>query len=411
MRRHSALAWGGALLLVLALLAVWLLRPTAPDARQTPIVIGHLQDLGGPLQADEAPLLAGARLAVEEINRAGGLLGRPVELALGDTRSDAATAAAAAQALIEKRQAVALFGCWTAACRDAVRPVVERHRHLLFHAASYEGLEQSPHLVYTGATPNQLALPATAWALQQFGRRIYLLGSEGPYSRRLHVLLGDFIRLRGGDVVATRYLPRGASDAAAVARELRELRPDVVLNTLGGASNAVLFDALVEAGLSGLPLLSLKATEPELRAFGGGRLDRHFTATGYLQSLPGPANAAFLAALRGSQGEAAQASDPAVSLYIAIRLWAAAVRELGSPQTDAVNANVLLQVVEAPQGYAAMDPQTRHLWRPLRVAQVGPDGRLQEVMALPRYVKPAPWPGFRSVEYWRAATAGVGGRP
>ena len=156
------------------------------------------------------------------------------------------------------------------------------------------------------------------------------------------------------------------------------------------------------ASLTDLPLLSFRAAEPEMRAFGGGRLDRHFTAWGYLQSQPGPANASFLARLRRSQGDTAVASDPAVSAYVGVQLWAAAVREVGSPQTDAVNANVLQQSVPAPQGFAAVDSQSRHQWRQLRIAQVKPDGQLSEVYKLPRYIKPEPWPSFRSTEYWMA---------
>jgi urea transport system substrate-binding protein len=391
----------GLLLLALASLAWLLLRPAREDADR-PIVIGQLQALSGSMQISEAPLVAAARLAVEEINAGGGLLGRRVELKLEDTRSNPATAAAAAERLIQESQAVALFGCWTSACREAVRPVVEKHRHLLFYPLSYEGMEQSRHIVYTGATPNQQILPAVDWALHGFGRRVYLVGTDDPQPRRVNAVLRDFIALGGGRVLGERYVPPGSGEIGEVLADIARLQPDFVVSTLSGASNALFFDGLVAAALTDQPLLSFNAAEPEMRAFGGGRLDRHFTAWSYLQSLPGPDNSAFLARLRQSQGESVQASDPAVSVYVAIRLWAAAVRELGSAQTDAVNANVLQQSIASPYGLAAVDAQTRHLWRPLRIAQVGPDGQLNEVFAQPRPVRPAPWPAFRSVEHWLA---------
>jgi len=398
--RHAGLT-GLVLLLALAGLAWLALRPAAADTDK-PIVIGQLQALGGPMQLSEAPLVAAARLAVEEINAAGGLLGRRVELRLEDTRSDPTVAAAAAERLIAERQAVALFGCGTTACREAVRPVVEKHQHLLFYPLSYEGMEQSGHIVYTGATPNQRILPAVDWAMHGFGRRIYLIGTDGLQSRRVHALLRDFIALGGGSVLGEHYVAPGSSEVGEVVADIARLQPDFVVSTLAGTSNAAFFDALVAAELTDQPLLSFGAAEPEMRAFGGGRLDRHFTAWSYLQTLPGPDNAAFLARLRRSQGESAQADDPAVSVYVAIQLWAAAVRELGSAQTDAVNANVVQQSVSAPHGQAAVDAQTRHLWRQLRIAQVGPDGQLTEVYSQLRAIRPAPWPAFRSVQHWQA---------
>ncbi|HEV6964083.1 transporter substrate-binding protein [Roseateles sp.] len=405
----TRLAWLGGLAFGLALaaaLAGYFMRRPA----EGPIVIGLLQATSGPMSLSEAPLAAAVKLAVEEINEGGGLLGRPVELRIEDTGADAAAAAAAGR-LIDGHRAAALFGCWTSACRQAVRPVVEARRHLLFYPLAHEGMEQSPHIVYTGPTPNQQLLPATDWALHGFGRRVMLLGTEGPYSSRVHPMLRDFVQLGGGQVVGERLVHLGAPDMAAVVADLERLQPDLVLSTLRGDGNGALFDALVAAGLTDLPLLSFGASEPEMRAWGGGRLDRHFTAWSYLQSLPGPANEAFLARLRASQGEAAQAGDPAVSAYVAVRLWAAAVREVGSPLVEAVNANVAQQSVSGPLGFAAVDGQTRHLWRTLRIAQVRPDGQLAEVLQLPRAIKPAPWPPFRSAEHWAAVASRAGARP
>lgn len=409
---RARLAPLGGLLLVLAVaLALYLVQRSSAEAARGPIVIGLLQALSGPMAASEAPLVATVKLAVEEINAAGGLQGRRVELKIEDSRSDPRVAAAAAERLISTERAVALFGCWSSICREAVRPVVETHRHLLFYPMAYEGMEQSAHIIYTGPTPNQQLLPATDWAMNGFGRRVYLVGTDGVHARRAHAVLRDFIQLGGGQVLGEQLVPLGARDMAAVVADLQKLRPDVVLSTLGGDSNRGFFDALVAAGLTDLPLLSFSAAEPEMKAYDGGRLDRHFTAWSYLQSQPGPANEGFLARLRHSQGETVQASDPAVSAYVGVQLWAAAVREVGSPQTDAVNANVLQQTVTTPQGFAAVDSRSRHLWRELRIAQVKPGGQLAEVYRLPRYIRPEPWPSFRSAEYWMGVVPRMEARP
>jgi urea transport system substrate-binding protein len=408
MRLRAALL-GTLILLAAAALAAWLWQRAGGE--RGPIVIGLLQAQSGPLATSEGALAAAVRLAVQDLNAAGGLLGRQVELRVQDTRSDPQAAAAGAERLIREHRAVALFGCWTSLCREAVRPVVESHRHLLFYPMAYEGLERSPHIVYTGPTPNQQVLPAADWAMQGFGRRVYLVGSDGLFSRRVNAMLRDFVRLAGGTVVGEHYLPYGTTDASAVIQELREQAPDIVLSTLSGDCNRALFDGLVAADLADQPLLSFTAGESEMRAYGGGRLDRHFAAWSYLQSLPGAANEAFVARLRASQGESAQASDPAVSAHTAVKLWAAAVAEVGSARTDAVNANVVLQSVEAPHGFAAVDAQTRHLWRRLPIAQVQPDGQLVEVWQSPRYIKPAVWPAFRSREHWARVVAEAGGAP
>lgn len=397
----------GSLVLLTALaLGLWshFTPRTGADAGRGPIVIGMLHALSGPSAKTDAPLLAAARLAVEEINAGGGLLGRLVELKVEDSRADPRVAAAAAERLIATDHAVALFGCGSSSCRLAVKPVVEARRHLLFYPLAYEGMEQSPHIVYTGPTPNQQALPATDWAMRSFGQRVYLVGTDGVYPRHLGVVLRDFVKLGGGQVLGERYVAPGG-DFSEVAADLNRLQPDVVLSSVSGDHNRAFFDALVAAGLNRLPLLSYAAAEPEMKAFDGGRLDRHFTAWGYLQSQPGPANEAFLTRLRHSQGEGVEASDAAVASYVSVHLWAAAAREVRSPQTEAVNANVPHQTVASPQGFAALDSQTRHLWRQLRIAQVKPGGQLAEVLLMPRFIRPEPWPTFRSTEHWAQAIA------
>ncbi|HSO79031.1 MAG TPA: transporter substrate-binding protein, partial [Chromatiaceae bacterium] len=147
---------------------------TLPTCRE-PIRIGVVYALSGVMAESERGLVDAVRLAVEEINASGGLLDRPLEMLVADSHSDWDLAAREAERLIQQEGVSALFACWTSACRQALRPVVEAHRHLLFYALQYEGLEQSPHIIYLGAAPNQQIIPGAHWAMERFGRRVYLV--------------------------------------------------------------------------------------------------------------------------------------------------------------------------------------------------------------------------------------------
>ncbi|MFZ2406888.1 MAG: transporter substrate-binding protein, partial [Methylobacter sp.] len=236
-----------------------------------PIKIGVLHSLTGTMAVSEKPLVDAVRLAVEEINAQGGLLGKPVEIVVADGKSDPDVFAQEAERLIEREHVSVLFGCWTSASRKAVKPVVEKHRHLLFYPVQYEGMEQSANIIYTDAAPNQQIVPGTRWAAQKFGQRVYLVGSDYVFPRTANIIIADLINISGGKILGERYLPLGSADVAAIIEDIARKKPDVVLNTLNGDSNAAFFSALAAAGLSDLPLVSFSVEEGGMLAWNGGR--------------------------------------------------------------------------------------------------------------------------------------------
>lgn len=401
MKTALRLSLAVALLLGLALL-LW-----RPEQARAPIRVGVLHSLTGTMAVSERPLAAAVRLAVDEINGGGGLLGRRLEIVLADTRSDPALAAREAERLITREGVAVLFGCWTSACRKAVRPVVERHGHLLFYPIQYEGLEQSPNIIYTGAAPNQQIVPGARWAMAEFGRRVYLLGSDYVFPHTANLIIRDLVAAAGGSVVGEYYLPLGSQALAAAVAEIVRLDPDVVLSTLNGDSNAAYFDALLAAGQADRPLLSFSVAEPELAAWGGGRLHRHYGVWNYFQSTPGARNRAFVAAYLASQRDTPCTSDPIEATYVGVRLWANAVREVGAAEPTRVNTGVLLrQSIEGPGGVAAIDAATRHMWKRVRIGHVQRDGQYREVLAYASHLRPAPWPTYRDHATWQSMTAG-----
>ena len=277
--RKSRRLLAALIVLVLVLAGVWAgWRHAAAD--REPIRIGVLHSLTGSMGRSEAPLVDGVRLAVEEINANGGLLGRTVEMVVVDSRSDPKVAAVEAARLIRDEKVVALFACWTSSCRQAVRLVVQTAGHLMFYAVQYEGLEQSDRIVYTGAAPNQEIVPATRWALETLGRRIYLVGSDYVYPRTAHRMIRELVTTADGGIVGERFVPLGGADMKAVVDDIRRLRPDAVLNTLNGDSNAHFFAALKQAGLANVPMLSFSIAENELVAYGAAGLTDHYAVWG-----------------------------------------------------------------------------------------------------------------------------------
>jgi urea transport system substrate-binding protein len=363
-------------------------------------------------------LIDAVHLAVQDINASGGLLGQAVEILFADSRSDWSHAASEAERLIRDEKVSVLFACWTSSCRQAVRPVVEQYRHLLFYPLQYEGLEQSPHILYMGAAPNQQIIPGARWAMDRFGRRIYLIGSDYLFPRAANLLIRDLASASQGQVLAERYLPMEATDFHAVAAEIRQLRPDVVLNTVNGAANRHLFRALAEAGLGDTPVVSFSIAEPELESLVGTHFHpNHYAVWGYFQSLPTAANQAFVQRFRAQFGAQRLVSDPMVSSHDAVRLWAAAVQEAGTDDPAQINRSIGRVSVSGPAGIVALENSTRHLWRRVYVGKAKPDGQFEAEEISETPVRPAPFPPYRSRSEWLnqvrqlAASAMPGVRP
>lgn len=247
------------------IIAGLIIRPYCSSVA-APVKIGVLHSLTGTMAVSEKPLVDAVRLAVEEINARGGLLGQAVEVVVADGKSDLKVFAAEAERLIEQDHVSVLFGCWTSACRKAVKAVVEKHEHLLLYPVQYEGMEQSAHILYTGAAPNQQIVPGTRWATRKFGARVYLIGTDYVFPRTANIIIGDLINASEGKILGERYLPLGGTDVAEIIQDIARKKPDVVLNTLNGDSNAAFFAALVKAGLSDLPLVSFSVEESGMQA-------------------------------------------------------------------------------------------------------------------------------------------------
>jgi urea transport system substrate-binding protein len=373
---------------------------------QAEIKIGILHSLTGTMASSEKSLVDGLQLAIEEANAAGGINGQKIVAVSVDCRSDPAYCAAQAEHLIVKEKVSALFGCWTSACRKAVKQVVEKHRHLLFYPLQYEGLEQSPNIIYTGAAPNQQIIPGARWALEKLGKRVYLVGSDYVFPRMANLIIKDILQAQDGVLAGERYLPLGASAMDALVADIIKQRPQVIFNSLNGDSNAAFFSALEKAGLSNLPMVSFSVAEVGMKEWGGARFSRHYAVWSYFQSLPGESNRRFIAAYQARFGADRMTCEPLQASYVGLHLWAQAAREAGSAEPAAVQRSILRQSLNAAEGIVSVDPENRHLWKIPRIGKVRADGQFDIVWEAEAAQEPIPFPSYRMHDEWLLYVAG-----
>jgi urea transport system substrate-binding protein len=387
--------------LIISLAVGMMLVGCDSNENKQPIKVGVLHSLTGTMAQSEQPLKQVIEMAVDELNQQGGLLNRRIELVVVDTASDNKKAAQGAQALIEQHQVDAMFGCWTSGCRKAVKPIVEKHQNLLFYPLQYEGLESSPNIFYLGAAPNQQIIPGARWGFETFGRRIYLIGSNYVFPRIANLLIKDLIRTGDGVLLGEHYLALGQQDVSQVIQEIAELKPDLILNTLNGDSNQFLFAEMRKAGLQDTPMISFSVAEPELQAWKGGELTQHYGVWGFFQSLNDEQSRRFVAKYQQRYGKHQPVSDPMISAYLGFQLWARAVDFVQSTQPQEVNSAYLHNLSMPAPGFAvAVDRKNRHLWRPIRIGHVQPNGQYREVWSSYHLVRPTPWPDYRSRFAW-----------
>jgi len=379
--------------LLVSLIALW------PDDELPPIKVGILHSLTGTMAISEKPVVNATLLAIEQINANGGLLGRRVEAIVADGKSDGPTFALEAERLITQENVSVVFGCWTSASRKAVKPVFEKYNHLLFYPVQYEGLEQSPNIIYTGATPNQQIIPALSWAFKQFGPRIYLVGSDYVFPRVANMIMGKLTPALGGSIVGESYLPLGSTDVSTTIEEIKRLKPDVVMNTINGDSNIAFFHQLREAGITAdqIPVVSFSIGEAELSHMMKDRdAEGHFAAWNYFQSVDSPQNRDFIHAYQSRFGKDLPVSDPMEAAWSGVKIWAEAVKTSQTDETEIVLQAALGQSIAAPEGIISIDHQTQHSWKTVRIGKIQFDGQFSILWTSDDAIRPDPYPSLLS---------------
>jgi len=384
------------LALALALALVLALLMLRGNKHKPSVKIGVLHSLTGDMAVSEAPLVDMVRMAIEEANQSGGLNGAPIELVVADCRSDANYCAQQAEKLISQDNVKALFGCWTSSCRKTVKTVVEKHHHLLFYPAEYEGFEHSPDMIYTGAAPNQKFTPMVSWAMQHAGKRAYLIGSNYIYSRTTNQIVKKLLLAQGGQLLAERYVPLGEQDMDSIAREIAALHPDFVLNTINGSSNRFFFEALRKAGVRSkdIPVFSTSIAEAEVEKIGPELLVGDYAAWNYFQSVDSDQNRAFIERFHRRFAHSRVMDDQMEASYIGVKLWVKAARRAASLDMSAIKTVLSMQTLAAPEGIVAVDAGTGHLWKPVRIGRARADGQFDIVWQSGRSIAPAPFPFF-----------------
>jgi len=376
----------------------------------SPIVVGILHSMSGPMAISERSMVDAEVLALEQINRAGGLLGRPIRWVIADGASDWPTFAQQAKRLIREEKATVIFGCWTSASRKSVVPVVEESDHLLVYPMAYEGLEESPNVIYVGAAPNQQIIPAVQWSHDALkARRYMLVGSDYIWPRCVNAIISDQLAGLGDEKVAELYVPFGSTNVEAIISRIVAEKPDVVLSSIVGDSAVAFFRKLREAGIrpQDTPVVTFALAEDELRNMPTANVAGDYAAWTYFQSLDRPENQSFVREFKARYGNDRVTSDVIASSYTAVRLWARAVEEAQSSDVRQVRSAMRRQSMDAPEGIIAVDPETQHTWRPATIGRFRPDGQFDIVWSSRTAVRPVPFPITRSRGEWLAFVDGL----
>jgi len=360
-----------------ALLAATMLTAARPALADGTVKVGVLQSLSGTMAISEVPLEDAELLAIDQINAAGGVLGKQIVPVEEDGASDPSTFAQKATKLIEEDGVVTVFGGWTSASRKAMLPVFQKFNNLLWYPVQFEGNECSPNIMYSGAQPNQQALPALTWAEEKGYKSYFLLGSDYVYPRTANLILKKHIAHDGLTLSGEEYVPLGGTDFSSIIAEIQQTKPDIIINTLNGDSNVSFFKQMAAAGLTPdkLPVMSFSIAEPEAKAMGPSLLAGSYTSWNYYESLPGADNAAFVAAFKAKYGADAVVDDPMVHGYEDVYVWAAAVKKAGTFDPTAVrDAAVTLGYADSPLGDVKF-AQNQSMVQTGYIGELQPDGQ------------------------------------
>ena len=372
------------------------------EGEASTIKVGILHSMTGTMAISESPVKDSTLLAIEEINETGGLLGKKIEVVIRDGKSDWPTFAKEAEKLISEDIVSVVFGTWTSASRKTVKPIFEKLNHLLFYPVQYEGLEQSPNIVYTGAAPNQQIIPSVKWTFDNIGKKFFLVGSDYIFPRTANAIIKDIVSALEGEIVGEEYLLLGSSDVDELVKKIVDTKPDAIFNSINGDSNLAFFKALRAAGITPdkIPTISFSIAEAELQAMGAADFAGDYAAWNYFQSIDSEKNNEFVAKFKKTYGASRVTDDPIEAGYFGVHLWAKAVKDAGTTEIEAVRKALPKQSFEAPEGMVYIDGENQHTWKIVRIGKIRPDGQFEIVWSSEKPIRPVPFPVYRSKVEW-----------
>ncbi len=361
------------------------------------VTVGILHSVTGTMAISETGSVQAEKLAIDQINASGGVLGRQIKYIQEDGASDWPTFAEKSKKLLVNDKVAAVFGCWTSASRKAVLPVFEQYNGMLYYPTFYEGLEQSPNVIYTGQEATQQILAGIDWVVKEKGAKsFYLLGSDYIWPRTSNKIARKHIEKLGLQVVGEEYYPLGHTQFNSVINKIKLKKPDVIYAIVVGGSNVAFYKQLKAAGIDMTkekPLvLTISVTEDEILGIGGENMMGAYASMKYFQSLDNDNNKKFVAAFKEKWGPNSVIGDVTQAAYLGPWLWKAAVEKAGSFDIDKIKAaSPGIELTTAPEGYVRIHPN-HHLWSKTRIGLAQPDGQYKVVHETKDLMEPNPFP-------------------
>ncbi|MEI4992412.1 urea ABC transporter substrate-binding protein [Aeromonas caviae] len=367
------------------------------------IKVGILHSLSGTMAISETTLKDTMLMLIDEQNKKGGLLGKKLEPVVVDPASNWPLFAEKARELVQKDKVSAIFGCWTSVSRKSVLPVVEELNSVLFYPVQYEGEESSKNVFYTGAAPNQQAIPAVDYLMEQGVERWALLGTDYVYPRTTNKILEAYLKAKGvkASDIMVNYTPFGHSDWQSIVADVKKFgsagKKTAVVSTINGDANVPFYKELGNQGVSAqdIPVVAFSVGEEELSGIDTKPLVGHLAAWNYFESVDTPANKDFIEKWHKFTGKKELVTnDPMEATYIGFNMWVKAVEKAGT--TDPAKVQDALIGVSVPNltgGYAAMMPN-HHITKPVLIGEIQDDGQFEVVSETKGTVVGDEWSDF-----------------
>jgi len=403
-----------------SLLAVCLSGANSVVAQEDTIKVGVLHSLSGTMAISETTLKDTMLMLIDEQNKKGGVLGKKLEAVVVDPASDWPLFAEKARELIEKEGVAATFGCWTSVSRKSVLPVFEELNSPLFYPVQYEGEESSKNVFYTGAAPNQQAIPAVDYLMNEIGAtRWVLAGTDYVYPRTTNKILEAYLLNKGvaADDIMINYTPFGHSDWQSIVASIKKFggagKKTAVVSTINGDANVPFYKELANQGVSAedIPVIAFSVGEEELSGFDTSPLVGHLAAWNYFMSVEDDANDEFITAWQEFIGsEERVTNDPMEAHYIGFNMWVKAVEKAGTTDADAVESAIIgVSVPNLTGGFSTMMPN-HHITKPVLIGEIQDDGQFDVVWETSGLVAGDAWSDFlpeskQLISDWRVPLA------